>query len=249
MATQLKTIVVSNPVADFKRRAASMQEIAKALNLLRDNIARVKGVGLIVLLEFGDGVRHRVNCDAGVVDATQVDADCTIAIPAADFIQIVGGGIDPRFLICFQRMKMTGSPRAVTKFLDAIGARQVVSSLLTDRELPRPTTDYDLAKSQIREFGYCFIKDALEPPRLRALLRRLEEQAAAEREIGYATRGTATKTGVPLIQPVWNLVNKGQAFLDLASFPAAIFPKTELRRATSSRSRARSQQRRRPEAR
>jgi hypothetical protein len=121
--------------------------------------------------------------------------------------------------------------------------------LLTDRELPRPTTDYDLAKSQIREFGYCFIKDALEPPRLRALLRRLEEQAAAEREIGYATRGTATKTGVPLIQPVWNLVNKGQAFLDLASFPAAIFPKTELRRATSSRSRARSQQRRRPEAR
>jgi SCP-2 sterol transfer family len=115
---------VSNPVADFKRRAASMQEIAKALNLLRDNIARVKGVGLIVLLEFGDGVRHRVNCDAGVVDATQVDADCTIAIPAADFIQIVGGGIDPRFLICFQRMKMTGSPRAVTKFLDAIGARQ-----------------------------------------------------------------------------------------------------------------------------
>ena len=218
----LKAIGETYPVADFKRRPSTVSELTRAKAFLSEHLANFRELPWNVQIELGDGIQYIVDCKAQAmraVDESGTEPDCSIAIAAADFLLVATGGIDPRTLIFFHRIKMTGLPVAITKFLDAVGNRKVASTMRTDKALPQPTTDYELAKAQIREFGYCMIKDALSPSEVRTLRERLEEQAAAERENGLALRGTATKVGVPPIQPVWNLANKGQVFIDLLSHP------------------------------
>ncbi|MGC1341819.1 MAG: phytanoyl-CoA dioxygenase family protein [Candidatus Binataceae bacterium] len=82
--------------------------------------------------------------------------------------------------------------------------------------LPQITRDLAQAKLDLDSFGYCLIAEALAPGDLRALRERLVEQAAAEAEIGRATRDGGP--GAPN-QRVWNLINKGRAFRDLIIHP------------------------------
>ena len=99
-------------------------------------------------------------------------------------------------------------------------------------ELPRPTTDLELAGAQLEEFGYCFVADALTAEQVAAMRARLEEQAAAEKLQGLAFEDggarqqwgefrdeqgslrpaafTAAEGGVN--QRVWMLINKGRVF-------------------------------------
>ena len=78
------------------------------------------------------------------------------------------------------------------------------------KTLPQPTTDMNLAKSQLDEFGYCFLANALSSDEVAALRQRVEEQAAAERQQGLAFRDAGGPN-----QRIWFLVNKGQVFRDL----------------------------------
>jgi ectoine hydroxylase-related dioxygenase (phytanoyl-CoA dioxygenase family) len=100
------------------------------------------------------------------------------------------------------------------------------------RLLPAATANIEQAKLDIEDFGYCLIANALGPGEVKAALKRLKEQAAAELEQGAAfedggqkqqwgaftdDRGrlkqqayTAASGGVN--QRVWMLVNKGRIF-------------------------------------
>lgn len=102
-------------------------------------------------------------------------------------------------------------------------------------ELPEPTGDLGRAKSDIHEFGYCLLRDALSPAQTRVLRNRLEAQAAAEKQLGLAFEdgGPTQQWGGfrdaagqvrpeafraengGINQRVWMLPNKGQAFLDI----------------------------------
>ncbi|MCZ6681096.1 MAG: phytanoyl-CoA dioxygenase family protein, partial [Candidatus Poribacteria bacterium] len=84
----------------------------------------------------------------------------------------------------------------------------------TSNDLPQPTTDLDLAKANLDQFGYCLIAGALNGEEVLRLRRRLEEQAAAEKQRGLAYEDAGpNQNGVN--QRVWFLVNKGQVFRDL----------------------------------
>jgi ectoine hydroxylase-related dioxygenase (phytanoyl-CoA dioxygenase family) len=98
--------------------------------------------------------------------------------------------------------------------------------------LPAATANIEQAKLDIEDFGYCLIANALGPGEVKAALKRLKEQAAAELEQGAAfedggqkqqwgaftdDRGrlkqqayTAASGGIN--QRVWMLVNKGHIF-------------------------------------
>ena len=102
---------------------------------------------------------------------------------------------------------------------------------------PKSTSNVEQAKSDIDEYGYCLIENALEPAVVDVALSRLREQAAAELELGAAfedggpkqqwgafTDGkgrprqqayTAEAGGVN--QRVWMLVNKGRIFRQILS--------------------------------
>jgi ectoine hydroxylase-related dioxygenase (phytanoyl-CoA dioxygenase family) len=82
--------------------------------------------------------------------------------------------------------------------------------------LPQLTRDLAQAKCDLDSFGFCLIAEALSASDLRALRERLVEQAAAEAEIGRATRDGGP--GAPN-QRVWNLINKGREFRDLILHP------------------------------
>ena len=103
--------------------------------------------------------------------------------------------------------------------------------------LPKATSNLEQAKSDIDDYGYCLIANALEQAVVDTALKRLKEQAAAELKQGAAfedggpkqqwgafTDGkgrprqqayTAAAGGVN--QRVWMLVNKGQIFRQILS--------------------------------
>ena len=103
--------------------------------------------------------------------------------------------------------------------------------------LPKATSNIEQAKSDIDEFGFCLIENALEPAVVNAALERLKEQAAAEMDQGAAFEDggpeqqwgafkdgkgrlrqqayTAEAGGVN--QRVWMLVNKGRIFCQILS--------------------------------
>ena len=109
----------------------------------------------------------------------------------------------------------------------------------THDELPKPTNDLETLKSNIDEFGYCLVKDAMPADQLAAARQRLLDQAKAELQSGYAfedggakqqwgaftdeegkiKRDAFSAQAGGVNQRLWMLVNKGQVFLDMLTEP------------------------------
>lgn len=98
-----------------------------------------------------------------------------------------------------------------------------------DARMPAPTRDIGQLKRDLDAFGFCFIKDFLDPDQVAALKLRLAEQAQAEREAGVAQLldETGSRIGGPGTddpddwnnQIVRNLLNKGDLFHPLVLDP------------------------------
>ncbi len=109
----------------------------------------------------------------------------------------------------------------------------------TPDELPQPSADIATLKANIDEYGYCLVKDALQPDQLARARQRLLEQAEAELQAGQAFEDGGAKQqwgeftdeqgkirreafsaqagGVN--QRVWVLINKGAIFREMLSQP------------------------------
>ena len=79
-------------------------------------------------------------------------------------------------------------------------------------DLPQPTTDLNLAKTHLDEFGYCLLANALTPKQVETLRTRLVEQAAAEKQQGLAHEDGGKDKNSGINQRVWMLINKGEIF-------------------------------------
>ena len=101
---------------------------------------------------------------------------------------------------------------------------------MVNRPLPTATKDYDQARRDVFEFGYCIIAEAFSPDQTATLLARVEEQAEAERARGLAyeiggvnkdisedifVRAGTEDADHPRHQIVGVLINKGREFRDL----------------------------------
>jgi ectoine hydroxylase-related dioxygenase (phytanoyl-CoA dioxygenase family) len=89
----------------------------------------------------------------------------------------------------------------------------------TDDELPRATTDLSRLKSDMDEFGYCIIAEAIDAGRAAEIGRRIDAQAKAERKRGLTVQDGVQSEGDGN-QWVYMLINKGRVFLDLLRAPA-----------------------------
>lgn len=80
--------------------------------------------------------------------------------------------------------------------------------------MPLATRDPRQAKADLDRFGLAVVEDALTSEEVAALLARTREQAQGERDAGIASleEGGAN-------QRIWNLVNKGQVYIDLLHKP------------------------------
>ena len=105
-----------------------------------------------------------------------------------------------------------------------------VTDVLLD-EGPEITGDLDVARSDLSQFGYCIVADALTRDEVETARERLVEQADAEEELGLSFRDggpqqrlvddfgnmradafSAANGGVN--QRLWMLANKGECFRD-----------------------------------
>ena len=82
-------------------------------------------------------------------------------------------------------------------------------------ELPQPTRDLATMRTDLAEFGYCLVADALSAAQLEVLRTRLDEQAAGERAANLGVYNSTDVDGNPTNQFVFGLVNKGQCFRDI----------------------------------
>jgi hypothetical protein len=93
----------------------------------------------------------------------------------------------------------------------------------TENELPNATSDLEKLKSDIDEFGYCIVADAIAEEQVTQIRRRIDEQARAERKHGLVPQDGVQSEGDGN-QWVYMLINKGHVFLDLlrAALPRAV---------------------------
>ena len=84
-----------------------------------------------------------------------------------------------------------------------------------NRPLPQARKELEELKADLDVHGYCLIKDALSPEEVSAVRKRLEDQWAAEAEIGKAM---TNPTGV---HNTCNLLNKGDIFQKVVLHPVA----------------------------
>ena len=84
---------------------------------------------------------------------------------------------------------------------------------MSSKLLPIPTTDLQLAKSDMANFGYCIVQNVLAENEVKALRVRLDEQTKAEAEIGLTHHLPDKK------QLVMFLLNKGEVFRDILLKP------------------------------
>ena len=90
---------------------------------------------------------------------------------------------------------------------------------------PKPTESVEVAKNDLKKWGYCLLENAIPADLNKKVLERLTEQAAAEKKLNIAYEdGSKTKkwgefgknndnTGIN--QRVWMLPNKGKVFLEI----------------------------------
>jgi len=79
--------------------------------------------------------------------------------------------------------------------------------------------DTERQRREIRENGFCIIKDALFPAQTDAMLERLEQQADAELAQGVTKFDAPEQPDEEITQWVAMLPNKGSCFLDMAVNP------------------------------
>lgn len=94
-----------------------------------------------------------------------------------------------------------------------------------NKNYPKPTKSIEVAKNDLKKWGYCLLENAIPSDLNKKVLERLIEQAAAEKKLNIAYEdGSKTKkwgefnknkdnTGIN--QRVWMLPNKGAVFLEI----------------------------------
>jgi ectoine hydroxylase-related dioxygenase (phytanoyl-CoA dioxygenase family) len=91
-----------------------------------------------------------------------------------------------------------------------------------DLELPPITEDLDKARAHLDEFGLARLANALTSEQLARAKQRLIEQADAEETQGIAFHDGSGDPARPFTGPnqrVWNLINKGDIFREIAVAP------------------------------
>jgi ectoine hydroxylase-related dioxygenase (phytanoyl-CoA dioxygenase family) len=88
--------------------------------------------------------------------------------------------------------------------------------------LPEPTMDLEQARHDLVSHGLCLLRDALAPEHVEAARTRLAEQAEAEIQLGRSYHDGGPAGAEQPNQRVWNLINKGEIFRQIAVAPHAL---------------------------
>jgi ectoine hydroxylase-related dioxygenase (phytanoyl-CoA dioxygenase family) len=89
-----------------------------------------------------------------------------------------------------------------------------------DEDLPQPTKQIETCRRDLSQWGFCLVEEAMSEPQRAAMLERVQDQAAGEREAGVGLWLNASATGSNT-QFVTTLLNKGECFEGACEFDPA----------------------------
>ncbi|KZL76607.1 phytanoyl- dioxygenase family protein [Colletotrichum incanum] len=235
------------PGLEFKNRqyfdpAEKFQiEAAAALRIVGDKLSVLGEVKALVKLTFGDVTYSNppIFIDAREREvqllksvAADVDPDVQVIIKPEYIIRFHEGTLDPRMgLFMDARTYEPSTPKGnipkLIRFADLLSKSppRLLGEVknLHGLTLPQPTEDIEQIKRDLIQFGYGLVKNALSPREVDIIKKAVLEQAAGERQAGVATFDGGPDGPN---QRVWNLINKGDEFIDLLNHPLidAIIP-------------------------
>jgi hypothetical protein len=210
-----------NPIDN--KRAATEDEYHEAIEAIKSKLPKLAELKALVELDLTSG-HPNIFIDARetpkILQSSSDEPDARLRMRPETVLQLISGLMEVRYADHFNHIEVTGKRlELAVKFGDLLSPAQPLSPSAPTGILPKPTTDIKQVKRDLQEFGYGFVKDALNPEQCAALRKRLSNQAAGERKAGVAYFD-----GGPLKpnQRIWNLPNKGQEFLDLLDHPLVV---------------------------
>ncbi|KAK6218480.1 hypothetical protein QIS74_06360 [Colletotrichum tabaci] len=209
-------------------------EVATALGIVRDRLPILGELRALLKLTFGDATYSipPIFVDARdhqtqLLDSVGADVkvDVEVTIKPAYIVRFHEGTLDPRMgLFMDARVYEPSVPKGdvpkLIRFADLLNKSP--PSLLGKAQdldpsaLPQPTEDIEQIKNDLIEYGYGLVKNALLPKEVEIIKNAVLQQAAGERQAGVATFDGGSKGPN---QRVWNLINKGDEFIDLLNHP------------------------------
>jgi hypothetical protein len=241
MEEQTQTVTETAPIllrakgvkADINRyasldkfaQASEDEDYNKAVSLIRSKLDKISPVKALFVVNLGSNqaellIDARSGGQASMSRYSSQPASeegllTKVYVRPTSIERFVDGVMDARYAQTFGHVFIDGSNRVGIKFIDGLTPFRNVHPTL-DRtsltKLPKPTEELRQAHQDLKDWGYCLIKDALTPGELQKLQVRLRDQARAEAEagIGFFDGGEGKPN-----QRLWCLHNKGQEFIDL----------------------------------
>jgi hypothetical protein len=204
------------------KRPATRQEYDDAVAQLQEKLPKLAPLRGLVELDLTSGHPRLFidarNNSAKLLNSCNATPHVKMRMRPQALVHLIDGLMDNRYGHMFNHIESTGDLRMSIKFADLISPRQPANppDFTKYKQLPKPTTDIEQVKRDLKEWGYGLIKDALTGKKLTALQKRLKDQAQGEIEAGVAYFDGGSKKPN---QRIWNLPNKGQEFLDLLEHP------------------------------
>ncbi|KAK1976336.1 hypothetical protein LZ30DRAFT_637067 [Colletotrichum cereale] len=207
---------------------------AAALQIIKSKLPVFAELNALIAITFSNGTYTEppLYIDARCSPVQLLDKPGADATPAAQTTIQPGyvsrfhdGALDPRLGLFMDARTdpatvPTGDVPKIIRWADLLNktpTRLLKGPENLDRaSLPRPTEDIEQVKRDLEEFGYGLVKNALLPEEVAILRDAVLSQAAGERNAGVATFDGGP--GGPN-QRVWNLINKGDEFIDLLNHP------------------------------
>ncbi|KAK2613250.1 hypothetical protein N8I77_000174 [Diaporthe amygdali] len=212
-----------DPLKVFENNVAAVNEFVKK------NLPSFNGLGDLVELQLGDASWHNslpIFIDSRAAEAKLLDSipegvepGTKVTIMPEYVLDVIEGRQHP-----FSAFAKYGRYIGELSSCFAPMGRAVPATTadrLDPERLPKPTEDVRQIKRDILEWGYAFAANALSPEQVKIVKTALDQQAAGERKAGIAHIDPTSqmKPGFKPNQRVWNLVNKGDEFLDLLNHP------------------------------
>ena len=207
-----------NPIDN--KRPATEAEYLEAVQAIKSKLPKLAELKALIELDLTSG-HPPIYIDARksptILDSCTDEPNARLRTRPETILHLIEGLMEVRYADHFNHIEVKGERlEFAVKFGDLLAPVQPASPSPPVGRLPEPTTDIKQVKQDLKEFGYGFVKDALNSEQCVALAKRLSDQAAGERNAGVAFFD-----GGPLKpnQRIWNLPNKGQEFLDLLDHP------------------------------
>ncbi|CAG8957508.1 hypothetical protein HYFRA_00010374 [Hymenoscyphus fraxineus] len=204
----------------------SQAKYDRAVEIIKERLPTMGFLKGLLVVNLGGG-RPDIIIDARgepkLLEKTDEEPDTKLNTKSDYIIQFYNGALEPRYGLFkdafFHEASLPqGNLRIAIKFADALCPVNPSPPKHYDgtERLPKPTEDLEQVKSDVREFGYGLVKNALTPEEVEKLSSALKQQAAGETKAGVSS--TDGGPNAPN-QRIWTLINKGQEFVDLLEHP------------------------------